>query len=81
MHKMARMNQTEHDGAGYGATALRRYGAATCARSMWLASIIAEAFNGMVFLTHGRKISSPRLIGLPLRAQKPVFFEAHRRQS
>ena len=73
MHKMARMNQTAHDGAGYGAT--------TCARSMWVASIIAEAFNGMVFLTHGRKISSPRLIGSPLRAQKPVFFETHRRQS
>jgi len=32
MHKMARMNQTEHDGAGYGATALRRYGATALRR-------------------------------------------------
>jgi len=73
MHKMARMNQVAHDCVGYGA--------ATCARSMWVASIIAEAFKGMVCLTHGRKISSPRLIGVPLMAQNPAFFETARRQS
>jgi len=67
------MNRPAHDCIGYRA--------AICARSTWVASIIAEAFKGWLFLTHGRKISSPRFIGLPLREQNPVFFETARRQS